>query len=139
REPKEVRLVRDEVALAPPLRHPGRVEHVHRLVLEARGLPARAAELARGREAELGAAELPPPPVADDVDLERAGRRGGLRLEDRLDRRDGDEDEDDGGDRGPGDLKTGVAMDLLGGGAAGPLAVLDDRIDQGALDDDEDD
>ena len=68
----------------------------------------------RARSGVLRVAELPPPLVADHLDLQRVGASRRLRLEDRADRRDGDHDQDEERDHGPRDLQRGVAVNVLG-------------------------
>ncbi|MFM1751115.1 MAG: hypothetical protein RL119_77, partial [Actinomycetota bacterium] len=139
REPEVVGLVGDEVALPPHLRDPEGVEHILGGELELHRTAHRDVELVGGDDAELRVAELPPPLMPDHLHLEGARGGIGLRLEDRLDRRDRDQHQDDRGDHRPGDLEGGVPMDRARLRPPRPLAVLEDRVHQPHFDDDEDD
>jgi hypothetical protein len=132
-------VVRDQVALAAEARDPEGVEDVRGLEREVHRAPGGQVQLVRRRHAVLRVAELPPPLVADHLDLQRVGRRLRLGAEDGPHGRDGDEDEDQRRDSRPEDLERGVPVDVLG--LALPLALpeLDDRVDDHRFDEEEDD
>src|SRR6478609_142702 len=167
-EPGVVRVARDGVELAAELRDPPRMgdvlpedverdrrvdRHVHRRVREDRlevvvaavlrvgvapdVLLARDADvqaLAVGRQAPHGVGDL-------DVAALVAVGAGVRRVADtgqQGEREDPDDDEDDRGADGPADLQAGVAADLGGHGALS-RPELEQRVEEQALDADEDD
>ena len=139
REPDVVRVVRDQVALAVELRHPEGVEHVLGREREIGRAAHRQIELVRRDHAVLRIPELPPPLVADDLNLQRARDRLCLRLEDRLDRWNGDEGEDDRWNERPAYFEGGVAVELLGLAVAVALTETDENHHQQRLDENEHD
>ena len=149
REPQIIRVVRDEITLAGERRDPKRVNHVLGLEREVHRASLRQIELV-GRDdgvelsgwaslRELRIAKLPPPLMADDLDLQCVAATFRLCAEDRPYGRDGDEHEDHRGHDRPRDLECRVAMDMLGlpGDAASPKT--HERINQDRFDDNKDD
>src|SRR2546425_8865707 len=78
-DPDPIRLVRDRVHLSGQLRNPEAVRHVDRLNGDERrrrsgGVADGDMDLIGGDDTELWIADLPPPLIADDGDLERVRR-----------------------------------------------------------------
>ena len=147
REPEVVRVVRDQVALAAELRDPERVrsrpavfsvKFTVRPIGRYSSLAVTTCRRVRGLRGVLRIAELPPPLVADHLDLQRVGRRLRLRLEDRADGRDGDEDQDDRRDRVHRISSVVFPCTCFGSSASLRRRNRNDRVEQDALDEDED-
>ncbi len=131
REREPVESPGDHVALAAELRHPEAMDHVGPLEPERRRPAERQVQLVGGHDVERGIAELPPPLVAADGDLQRAlGLDRGLGPEDGLDRRDRDDEQHERGRDRPADLEQAVPADLARQLARTALAVADERVDQ---------
>src|SRR5207253_9120985 len=137
RVPEVVRAVRHDVALATELRSPERVNNVGRAKSEIHGAPDRNVDLVRRGDSVLGISEFPPPLVAGDVDVERAGRRLRLGDEDRLHRRHGDENQNDRREQRPGDLQLGAAVGLWGSTLILSPPIFENDVNQRSLDEDE--
>jgi hypothetical protein len=76
--------------------------------------------------------------MADHLDLQRVGPCGRLRLEDRVDGRNGDGREDQQRNDRPRDLERRVAVDVLGLGLSGAMPELEEGVEEYALDENED-
>jgi hypothetical protein len=138
RHDEPVHAVRHDVTLAAEMRHPEGVDHVGRVQVEGRRAPSGKVQLVGGGDLVVGVPELPPPLMADDVDVEVRRRRGLLGPEDDLDGRDADDQEDHGERDRPRDLERRVSVDLLGDGRARPLAEAPAAVEQAPLDRHED-
>ena len=82
--------------------------------VDAHGPPGRDHELVGGDDVLVGVLELPPPLLADRGHVDDVPGRLLAEIEDRDDRRDGDDREDQRGNDRPTDLQRGAAVDLLG-------------------------
>src|SRR5690242_15911818 len=86
---------------------------------------------------ELRISELPPPLMADDLDLQGVAPRLALRAENRAHGWDGDEDEDQRGNDRPRDLEGRVAVHMFRLPRRGTATEAHERVDQYGFDDDE--
>src|SRR5512146_1161033 len=89
------------------------MDHVLSLEREVDGSTERQVQLVCRDDPVLWVAELPPPLMSDHLDLQCIRPRLSLRLEDRPDRRNGDDDQNQERDDRPGDFKGSVAVDML--------------------------
>ena len=119
---REVVPARHDVSLPVELRDPEAVDHiafvgqrlVTRLEVEPNGPARRDHQLVGGDDLLLRVLELPPPLLPDHGDVEHVAGRLLVQVEDRDDRRHGDDGEDERGDDRPADLEWRAAVDLLG-------------------------
>ena len=131
------------ICLARELRDPPGVVDVGGVQFEPDGTSRRHDEFVRGDDAVVGIAVLPPPLVADHHDLEGVlRRRGAFDIADEAHRGERQHEDDDDRDHRPRELDGIAAVDLtrlalaVARGLRG--AILEDRVHERALHDDED-
>jgi hypothetical protein len=133
-EPERIMPAGKDVALSGELGNPEAVQHVHRGHPQVDRLANRDMHLVRGNHPQIGVAELPPPLMADHLDLDHIA--GGIvrGLEDGLDRGHRDRGENERGNDGPGHFQKRAAVGLPRLRIVGPAPELEDREEERALD-----